>query len=320
MSASAILCGLAAELGDILPISDLAGPAPHHEQISELEEMGLRTFSCMGEGVLDAVTRCVASTLDSAQLLPQEIKAVMFVTEAFTAVTDSCPHGGESLIRFHRNALADAVAAAGVVNVPTFCSTYGGSSNLLQGIFLIKHVVEFTKCTPVLVVCVDRVPPGTARWMDAAVALTGDGVASCILTAGPVDTKPALKIEHVGITPYATAGAGNDWSRLIVEMYRATKYAAADCYEALGLQPDDYAWLIAGNYNLKTSQVFTRLLGFDDDRSFTANVALTGHLPSADPLLNLRDLTRLYSLTEGARILVYCNGPISCGVMSFLVV
>jgi len=104
MSASAILCGLAAELGDILPISDLAGPAPHHEQISELEEMGLRTFSCMVEGVLDAVTRCVASTLDSAQLLPQEIKAVMFVTEAFTALSDSCPHGGESLIRFHRNA------------------------------------------------------------------------------------------------------------------------------------------------------------------------------------------------------------------------
>lgn len=312
------ICGISYALGEIRPLDAAAAGAPP-EMLARLRQKGVHSFSRMDGAVPAAITQCVRRTLELAATTPAEIDSVLFVTESFTGFTDLEPMPGHSLVRAHRNLAVDAVAGAGVDDVPMFCSTFGGSSNLLQALFLAKPVLEFTSQKNMLLVCIDRLPPGVSRVMDVAEAVTGDGVATCLLTRQPKQPGSAFEIERVGITPYAHPDRHAGWNQLILQMYRATKAAAADCYEALALTPADYAWMILSNYNILTCRVFARLLGIGLERTFMRNAARAGHIPGCDPLINLRDLADETHLAPGTRILMYGNGPISCGTVSLRV-
>lgn len=312
------ICGISYTLGDLHPLEQASADLTP-EVIARLRKKGIGKFSKLEGAVPEAITACVRRTLEETNTSPREIDSVMFVTESFTGFTDLEPLPGHSLVRAHRNLAVDAVSDAGVNDVPMFCSTFGGSSNLLQALFLAKPVLEFTSQRNMLLVCVDRLPPDVNRLMDVAEAVTGDGVATCLLTREPKHAGSAFEIERVGITPYAHPDRHAEWNRLILQMYRATKAAAADCYEALAVGPGDYAWMIISNYNILTCSVFARLLGFDLERTFVKNADRAGHIPGCDPLINLCDLAKETRLAPGMRILMYGNGPISCGTVSLRV-
>jgi 3-oxoacyl-[acyl-carrier-protein] synthase III len=318
-SASARFYGIAYELGELCSVHEILEEGISQESFDALLEKGLQTYSRFDTPLPEAIKRCAAGTLAEAGVEPGEVDAVIVVTECFAGLIEGREPDGDPDFRAARNVVFDSLAGIGITSAVYFCTTFGGSSNFLQAAMIAKPLVEGGNFRNMLMVCADRIPHGETRLMEAAVALTGDGVATCLVTARqPARALPSFGIEYVGISPYMGTGHQTDWTRLILEMYRSTKGAAADCYDALGLQPEHFEKLVLSNYNELTTKVFTRLLGFAPDRTFSQNATRTGHVPACDPLINLKDMSSQLALPPEARLLVYANGPISCGVASLV--
>jgi 3-oxoacyl-[acyl-carrier-protein] synthase III len=95
-------------------------------------------------------------------------------------------------------------------------------------------------------------------------------------------------------------------------MFRAMKSAAADTYEGCGRQPEEFRWLVLGDYNRLTRATYSRLLGFKPEATFLDNVGRMGHIPF-DSLINLADLRTGGQVASGDSLLLFLCGPISCG-------
>lgn len=309
----AIVAAITYELGELRRVEDICAIETDIRRVSELLQKGLKTVSCLGDNGMAAIQRCALATLDKLGLEAGEIDAVLWVSESFNGVVEANADQGESEFRTFRNLVFDTLAEIGIVRARMFCNSFGGSSNLLQSLFFARDLIEANRLKNILILCYDRVPTGVSRVMDAAVSLTGDGVAACLLAGTLPTSGPAYGIDYIGITPYELQSSRGDMSQMVLEMYRASKGAAADCYDSLMLQPHDFGTLIVSNYNEQTSRLFNRLLGFNSDSLFLHNVGRTGHIPTCDVLINLQDLWR-EACPE--RILLYSNGPISCGVMA----
>jgi 3-oxoacyl-[acyl-carrier-protein] synthase III len=102
---------------------------------------------------------------------------------------------------------------------------------------------------------------------------------------------------------------------LLLEMFRAMKDAAADCYDACRMQPGDFRWVVLGDYNRNTSLTYSKLLGFSPQRTFLQNVGRLGHIPF-DPLINLADLAAGAGVKAKDAVLLFLCGPVSCGAMA----
>ncbi len=311
---TASLCGINYELGSIHGIDATLFTIDPEESLKLFIEKGVGSYSKFDGPITEVIQRSVLRSLSDAMVPPEEVDCVLIISESFSGIHDSGAPSSD--FRDVRNLLFDILADVGIANAAIFCTAFGGSSNFLQAIFMVKPLIEAGIRRNVLFVCVDRLTAGQTRVMDVAVAVTGDGVATCVVTQEPKSTAPIFSIEYAGISPYRTSKHKKDWNHLILEMYRATKNAAADCYEAMGLQPGDFSWLILSNYNELTTRVFSRLLGIGIERTFLNNTSRTGHIPSCDSLINLKDLADSTNLHHGLRLLLYLNGPISCGTIA----
>lgn len=308
------LDGIAFELGRLCAIAEAAAHGVSEDDLFELTAKGQETFSRFDAPVVEAIQRCALATLDQTGIAARAIDGVLVVTECFAGLSEGLAVAAEPAFRTARNLVFDSLAAISIDRATIFCATFGGSSNFLQAVILAKALVETGAYQRLLMLCIDRLPADENRMMDAALAVTGDGVATCLISANP--EVGGLLIDYAGVTPYAPSAQPGALPSMVLEMYRATKGAAADCYETLGLQPGDFGGLVLSNYNQMTSQVFARLLGFATEQSFLKNVARTGHVPACDPLINLLGMTRESARPAGERLLLYTNGPISCGVVA----
>lgn len=310
------LGGLAYRLGELRPVTDPTGADEAADAAELLVSRGVRTYARFADDPFALLPDCVAESLDLARTRPDEIDAVLLVTESYADLFTGPVLRGETAFRAGRNRLIDAINAAGMTRAALFSATYGGSCNVVQALFLARALVTAGAVNRVLLVCADRHPQSVARFMEQAIAMTGDALAVCVLADGPALGDATYRVDHVGLSRYRPVAAADDLGRLVLEMYRATKSAAADCYEALDLQPADYGWLVFNNYNDATTDVFATLLGFPRERAFRGNAARVGHIPSCDLLVNLADLQRAEPVLGGQHVLMYANGPVSCGTVS----
>jgi 3-oxoacyl-[acyl-carrier-protein] synthase III len=317
-SKTACLSGLSYELGRLRPIADIVDDGESGEAVEILLSKGAQTYSQFDESLIDVIKRSAANSLRDSGIRAEEVGAVLVVTESFSGIMEASVGQGRSQFREARDALFDALAAVGVTKAPVFCTTFGGSSNFLQAVFMTMPLIETGRIDYMLIVCADRQPPAVSRFMYDAVALIGDGVATCVATLKPRPNADAYELEYVGISPFANAADLGDWGRMLLDMYRTAKCAAADCYDKTQRQPRDFGWLILSNYNKLSNQVFSRLLGFGDERTYLNNVARTGHVPACDHLINLKDLCLNISLPPRTPLLLFVNGPISCGTISVI--
>lgn len=309
------LCGINYALGSLCPIADLIGDEPE-DVIRLLIAKGIDTYSCFDtEPPLDLVADSVERTLQDAAIAASAIDLVIVVTESYEHVIRAAAARGDTEFRARRNELFDIITSLGIHDAVYLSTTYGGSSNFLQAVYVAQALLESGRACNALLLCADRHPSGTSRFMELAISMTGDGLATCVLTAAPQLGPLAYEIEHVGITRYRPLSGRDQMVRMVLEMYRASKSAAADCYERIGRQPHAYDHLILNNYNQLTCRVFAQLLGFTLDRTFLRNAPRTGHIPACDPLINLKDLAP----APGSTVLLYANGPMSCGTISLKV-
>lgn len=313
------ICGISYEIGELCDIGELRSDGETEESVALLRDQGIRAFSKLNCDLEETILRKSLDTLEALDLPPSDIDAVLIVTESFAELFGGPATRGDTIFRTMRNRLFSSFSRIGVNKKVFMCSTFGGSGNFLNAVFLATPLLRTGQLNNILMVCADLNPPGVSRYMEESLAVAGDGVASCLLTSSFPTRSERLRIDYAGITPFVVS---EEWEHLgdaVMEMYRTTKSAAADCFEATNLQPGDYDWLVMNNYNETTSDIFLRLLGFDRKRTFLKNLARTGHIPACDALINLRDLNESHGRQNGgSRILVYLNSPYASGALSLV--
>ena len=305
----ALLSGIAYELGELCPL-----PAAEDDAA-----FGVSSYSIMNKELIEVTKETIRQALQRAKRDPDEVDAVLVVTESFKEFEGESTRAAQTSFQKARNIIWDAVSDVGIRGAPVFCSSFGGSGNFLQAIFMAKPMVELGGVGCLLVVCADKMSTGDTRFMSAAMAQAGDSVAACILSNESKDGADAYEVEFMNIVPFTFARNPGLLERMLADMYKTIKVVAEDCYISTKRQPSEYEWLVLSNFNVPNNRLYAKVLGFSEERTFMKNVGRTGHLPSCDHLVNLRDLAAETALKAGMPILFVVNGPISCGAISLVV-
>jgi len=313
------LCDISYEVGEICDVNDIKNDGETHESIELLKERGISNYSKLSDKLEDIILEQVITTLSKSNVKAEDIDGVMVVTESFSEIFDGTATRGDTVFRTMRNKLFASFSKIGIQKKVFLSSTFGGSGNFLNAMFIGFPLIQTGKLTNLLVVCADQNPNGVSRYMEEALAVAGDGVAVCLLTNAPRCSSTFQKIEYVGISPFSTSDEWESLGEAVLEMYRSTKFAAADCYEQTSRQPGEFDWLVMNNYNDTTMDIFSKLLGFSKDRTFSSNISRTGHIPACDILVNLKDLSKSSpGMKAGSKTMVYVNSPYACGAISLI--
>ena len=207
-----MLSGISYELG---PLRSLSADASANQEEC-LAACGVSSYSELNGELIEVPKQTIQRALRQAKRRAAEVDAVLVVTESFKELVGNATRPAHNDLQKARNAIFDAVADVGVRVAPVFCSTFGGSSNFLQAIFMAKPLVESGAVDCLLIVCVDKKSAGESRFMSDAVALIGDGVAACVLGQEFKTGADAYELEYTKIVPFLDARNPGRWQRIIL--------------------------------------------------------------------------------------------------------
>ncbi|OOO33546.1 UNVERIFIED_ORG: hypothetical protein BTE55_09820 [Rhizobium sophorae] len=306
------LSGIAYELGDRCPVLDLVGDGITIDDVSELLERGVSGVAVLKQPLVEALSRCIERTLSSSGVPADDIDTVIVATESFATFFESDVRPDTDIFRLTRDRTFALFHDLGFHRATIQCTTYGGCTNFLQALVTAEALVLKGLSRNVLVVAAEKLGSSRSRFMNEAISLAGDGAAACLISARKDSGSGIFALKHVSAAPYKKYDINGDMAKLLLEMFRAIKSAAADCYDACNWQPSDFRWIILGDYNRPTSMTYGKLLGFPPERIFLKNVGQFGHIPF-DPLINLADLSGEGLLSSIDKIFMFLCGPVSCG-------
>jgi 3-oxoacyl-[acyl-carrier-protein] synthase III len=317
--AGALVSGIRFEIGEPAGVCDLIGDGFSVEDAGQLIDQGVVGVSVLARPLAQTMAACIRQSLAAAQLEAAEVDTVILATESFGALFDDDPPTAIGPFRHTRNRMFLFLHSLGFRRASVLCATYGACTNLLQAFIMAEALVAKGQSRNVLVVAGEKFGAPAARLMTEAVSMAGDGAAACVVSGQAKAEDGVFRLAYVGAAPYKQFDTSVDKAKLLLEMFRAMRNAAADCYEACGLQPDDFRWIVVGDYNTVTSVTHGKLLGFPPDRIFMKNVGQNGHIPF-DPLINLENLRQEGLVAKADRILIFLCGPVSCGSIALEVV
>jgi|SRR5690606_33764048 len=101
----------------------------------------------------------------------------------------------------------------------------------------------------------------------------------------------------------------------MLELGRATRIVGGKMRARSGRGAAEYRNLIMNNYAISTVRMLAHQLGYGFDKVFAANIPRLSHVSAADVLINAADLLRAGSLASGDRLMAFCSGPLSWGMM-----
>jgi 3-oxoacyl-[acyl-carrier-protein] synthase III len=311
-AAGVLVSGVRYEVGECAPMCDLVGEGLSVEDAGLLVEHGVVGVSVLARPLVDAMAACIRGSLRATGLEAADIDTVILATESFSGLFEDDGPTPIGPFRHTRNRLFLFLHGLGIRRASVLCATYGACTNLLQAFIMAETLVAKGQSRNVLIVAGERFAGPASRLMPEAVSMAGDGAASCVVSAQARAQDGVFRLAYVGASPYKQFDTSVDKTKLLLEMFRAMRNAAADCYDACGLQPDDFRWIVLGDYNTVTSVTHGKLLGFSADRVFMKNVGQFGHIPF-DPLINLENLRRDRLVDTADRVLLFLCGPVSCG-------
>jgi 3-oxoacyl-[acyl-carrier-protein] synthase-3 len=81
-----------------------------------------------------------------------------------------------------------------------------------------------------------------------------------------------------------------------------------EALQRAGIGISDIRWVVPQNTNNKAWQILSRLLGLNEPQAYFPSIASTGHVISADNVINLAELAKSEDLKSGDRILTFMAG------------
>ena len=303
------------DLGECVPLCDLVGDGLSQEQASQLLDQQILGVSVLDRPLAQAMEVCIRESVQSAGIAAEEIDTVILATESFGALFEDDGPSAVGSFRNTRNRLFLVLYRLGISRASVLCATYGACTNLLHAFIMAEALVTKGLSRNVLIVAGEKFGTPAGRLLPEAVSMAGDGAAACIVSSEARREDEAFRLKYVGTRPYKQVDVTSDNTPMLLEMFRAMRHAAADCYEACHLQPSDFRWIVPGDYNTLTSVTHGTLVGFSPDRIFLKNVGQFGHIPF-DPLINLANLTREQLIARTDRVLLFLCGPVYCGAIA----
>jgi 3-oxoacyl-[acyl-carrier-protein] synthase III len=303
------------EVGECVPLCDLVGEGLSPAQASQLLEQQIVGISVLERPLAQAMEVCIRESVQTAGIAAADIDTVILATESFEALFEDDGPSTVGPFRHTRNRLFLFLYSLGICKASVLCATYGACTNLLHAFITAEAFVTKGLSRNVLIVAGEKFGAPAARLLPEAVSMGGDGAAACIVSSEARREDEAFRLTYVGTRPYKQVDTTSDSNKMLLEMFRAMRNAAADCYEACDLQPADFRWVVPGDYNALTSVTHGTLLGFSPDRIFLKNVGQLGHIPF-DPLINLANLSRDQLIATTDRVLLFLCGPVYCGAIA----
>jgi 3-oxoacyl-[acyl-carrier-protein] synthase III len=153
----------------------------------------------------------------------------------------------------------------------------------------------------VLCVTADRFPEGALY--EQAYNLISDGAAACVVTR----ERAALRLLTVHQITNGAMGQATD-DETVGNYFAFTHRLVSETLKKAGLSPADLDWVVTQNTIDKVWRVMARMLGLDLDRVWAPSIQDTGHVISADNIINLVSLIESGQLRPGDRIALVMAG------------
>ncbi|HKR13376.1 MAG TPA: hypothetical protein VJT15_15035 [Pyrinomonadaceae bacterium] len=303
------------EVGECVPLCDLVGEGLSQEDASQLLEQEILGVSVLKHSLTQAMGACIRESVQAAGIAAADIDTVILATESFDALFEDDGASAVGPFRNIRNRLFVFLYRLGINRASVLGATYGACTNLLHAFITAEALVTKGLSRNVLIVAGEKFGAPGARFLREAVSMAGDGAAACIVSSEVRSEDEAFRLAYVGARPYKQVDAKTDSKQMLLEMFRAMRNAAADCYETIHLQPADFRWMVTGDYNTLTSITHGKLLGFSPERLFLYNVGQFGHIPF-DPLINLANLKHEQMVAKSEHVLLFLSGPVYCGAIA----
>jgi 3-oxoacyl-[acyl-carrier-protein] synthase-3 len=153
----------------------------------------------------------------------------------------------------------------------------------------------------VLCVTADRFPEGALY--EQAYNVISDGAAACTVDRG---TGPFRFVAAHQITNGGLGRADDD--ETVGAYFGYTHKSVLETLAKAGMVPADLTWIVTQNTIAQAWLVLSRMLGIDADRVWAPSMPDTGHVISADNIINLLELQHSGKLRPGDRILLTMAG------------
>ena len=90
--------------------------------------------------------------------------------------------------------------------------------------------------------------------------------------------------------------------------FNYTAMLVEESLDRAGLNRADIRWVVPQNTNTKAWEILSRLLELSDEQAFFPSMAGTGHVISADNIINLAELAESGNLRSGDKVLTFMAG------------
>lgn len=202
-----------------------------------------------------------------------------------------------------RYPVARAHHELGLSYATAFALSQAGCSGLLAAIDVAAAQLQRSSAPAVLCLAGDALGPGAPR--EIMYNLMSDAGAAVLLE------RDASKNRIVG---YHTQMQSYYWDtpereqELLAAYFPMAQRAIFGALAEAGLDISGIRWLVPHNVSLRSWQILARLLGVDEERIWTRNIARVGHTVSCDHIINLVDMEAAGVLQTGDYLLLFTFG------------
>jgi 3-oxoacyl-[acyl-carrier-protein] synthase-3 len=289
---SVYLSCFASELGDRVPLGD-AGDDGLQRHLGALHEQGLRHCLVSERPVASLAAASSRQTLAAARSV--QAGAIVFCTDTAPELTPT-------------NEAWELLLDLGLPRTPVTLVGGSGCGNLAPGMSVARSLILLDGLAAVLLVTADRRRDLT-RYLDNGKTAMSDGSASCIVSSQP---PPGPGFALLGQASSFRADIGTVAARRI-SVARATVEAIENTVrqatEPLSMAPEDFRYLLTGNYGRTPRELFAESAGIPAHRVYCPLLDQTGHCFAADVLIGLGSLLEERKIAEGDHVLLLTASP-----------
>lgn len=287
---------LAYELGEPRLIDGLEPFRRSPERLREFQKMGMENYCCSPSAdAVELARRSVQKTLRAASLPADRIDVVLYCSEN-VAIT---PDGTR---RFHR-----LLHELGLVNAYPIGVHLSNSSNAATLFRVAMSLIRSGEAKSSLLVLADVAKSEAERVMEPALAVIGDGAASCIVSSEVEGQFELLRVVQSASHP------SDEARRASLDSLKMRIKANQRLLREQGLSPSSFAHAVTNNYGLSVLEGFASITGIPLSRVYIDNVKKLGHVASADPWINIADLQASGAIEQGSLIMMITSSQYTCG-------
>lgn len=281
-----ILSGVSYVLGERKPISAI--PALGQDAVAQqfLMERGFASFTHSEQEPWQLAAAAVEKTFVRCAIDPADIDEVLYastssIRPAGDVRGDRAGDGDEGIGRFAH--------ATGLLRTPITGICFGECANCLMALELGAMFLETSRAKRVLLVSTDVARTRQDRLPLGATSVCGDGAVACVMSSEHLGGGRGFELKGYAKKFHHAARAG--LAPTPGQLFRELCMGVRSCKDAvvptLGSSP--VARWIPNNSNLEVIGAMGSVVGLRSKDFYFDNLALNGHVFSADQLINLVD-------------------------------